>query len=139
MRELTEQEVNEQHGGILPADAILRRSCPIRSPPTKKPAGRQTTRFEFLNSFTDVTLASLTGAKVKVWLILFRDIKAATGTARTGQADIARRAGITVRGVQKIIADLECRGLIKIVRRGRLHSGPTVYQVFPIVEPRQHS
>jgi hypothetical protein len=46
-----------------------------------------------LNAFTDFALADLTGAEAKVWLILFRDTKAATGTARTGQTDIARRPG----------------------------------------------
>ena len=29
-------------------------------------------------------MADLTGAETKVWLILFRDTEAATGTARTG-------------------------------------------------------
>ena len=51
-----------------------------------------------LNAFADFALADLTGAEAKVWLILFRDTKAATGTARTGQADIARRAGLSSRG-----------------------------------------
>ena len=52
-------------------------------------------RFATLNAFVDFALSELTGAETKVWLILFRDSKAATGTARTGQTDIARRAGLS--------------------------------------------
>jgi hypothetical protein len=44
-----------------------------------------------MNAFVDFSMAGLTGAEVKVWLILYRDTKA-TGLARTGQTDLARRA-----------------------------------------------
>jgi DNA-binding MarR family transcriptional regulator len=75
-------------------------------------------------------MAELTGAETKVWILLFRDTKAEAGLARTGQADLARRAGLSVRGVQKTIAKLVRRGLLRIIRRGRLNAGPTVYRVF---------
>jgi hypothetical protein len=88
-------------------------------------------RFAVLNSFVDFALAGLTGAEVKVWVILFRDTKAATGTARTGQADIARRAGLSVRGARKAIAGLERKGLLIVRYRGRLNGGPSVYRVSP--------
>ena len=65
---------------------------------------------------------------MKTWLILFRDTKA-DGTARTGQRDIARRAGLSVRVVQKAVAQLEATALIEVVRHGRLNGGPTVYRV----------
>lgn len=84
-----------------------------------------------LNAFADVALADLTGAEVKVWLILFRDTKAATGTARTGQADLARRAGIDVRTVRRAQDTLEAKGLLTVVRRGKLNAGPSVYRVHP--------
>jgi hypothetical protein len=74
----------------------------------------------------------LTGGSVKVWLILFRDAKAATGTARTGQADIARRAGMSRRGVQVALDKLTANGLVTLVRRGRLNAGPSAYRVHPI-------
>ncbi len=83
-----------------------------------------------LNTFTDFTLSGLTGAEVKVWLILFHDTKK-TGTARTGQADIARRAGVTVRGVQKVLDKLTAKGLVTVVRRGRLNCGPSIYRAHP--------
>ena len=133
MRQLTPQQLAEECGGILPPDAVL---LPAARPP-KPPAAKMSTRrggdrFGTLNTFADLALARLNGGDVKVWLILFRDTKAATGTARTGQADIARRAGLTVRGVQKIIARLEGQGLLRVVRRGRLNVGPSTYRVSPI-------
>jgi hypothetical protein len=91
-------------------------------------------RFGVLNGFADYSLAGLTGSDVKTWLILFRDTKA-DGTARTGQRDIARRAGLKVRVIQKAVARLEAKGLLEVVRRGRLNSGVTVYRVHPRGSP----
>lgn len=134
MRRLTLREVNEQHGGILPPDATLRPDEePGRPAPTAKPQRRsgRGERFAVLNAFADCALADLTGAETKVWLILFRDMKAATGTARTGQADLARRAGLKPRTVRRALAALEAKGMVHVVRRGRLNAGPSVYRVFP--------
>ncbi len=134
MRRLTLKEVNEQHGGKLPPDATLRPDEePARPAPAAKPKRRsgRGQRFAVLNAFTDFSLADLTGAETKVWLILFRDAKAATGTARTGQADIARRAGLSRRGVQVALDKLTAKGLVVIVRRGRLNAGPSAYRVHP--------
>ena len=136
MRRLTLKEVNEQHGGMLPPDAVFRPDddeAPARpAPPAKpnRPSGRGE-RFAALNAFADYALADLTGSEAKVWLILFRDAKAATGTARTGQADIARRAGLSRRGVQIALDKLTAKGLVRVVRRGRLRAGPSVYRVHP--------
>lgn len=132
MRKLTLKEVNDQHGGILPADAVFRPDAdeePARPAATMKP-GRSTRsdRFAVLNAFADCALAGLTGAEVKVWLVLFRDTKT-TGVARTGQADIGRRAGLSVRGVRKALRGLERKELLTVRRRGRLNVGPSVYGV----------
>jgi hypothetical protein len=127
--------VNEQHGGILPPDAVLRPddeedSAP--SAPAVKPKRRsRSERFVLLNAFVDFGLAGLTGAETKVWLILFRDTKTATGTARTGQTDIARRASLSRRGVQLALNKLTEKGLVTLVRRGRLNAGPSTYRVHP--------
>lgn len=134
MRRLTLREVNEQHGGILPPDATLRPDDePARPAPTAKPKRRsgRGERFAILNAFADFALADLTGAEVKVWLILFRDAKAATGTARTGQADIARRAGIDARSVRRALESLLAKGMVRVVQRGRLNTGPSTYIVHP--------
>jgi len=140
MRRLTMTEVNEQHGGVLPPDAVLRAdheepppANPVKTSkattPGKVKAGRGE-RFAVLNAFTDFALADLTGAEAKVWLILFRDTQR-TGTARTGQTDIARRAGIDERTVRRVLVKLEEKGMIRIVRRGKLNVGPSVYRVYP--------
>ena len=132
LRRLTLTQVNEQHGGILPPDATFRPDEDIEPARTVKPKrGTRSQRFAVLNAFADFALAGLTGSEAKVWLILFRDTKAATGTARTGQADIARRAGLSPRGVRKALDKLQAKGLVKLVRRGRLNKGPSVYRVHP--------
>jgi hypothetical protein len=124
------REVNEQHGGRLPPDAVFRPDDEPAGPAPPAPAKRRTgsERFAVLNAFTDVALADLTGAEAKVWLILFRDTKG-TGTARTGQADIAERAGLSRRGVQVALVKLRAKGLVDVVRRGRLNAGPSVCRV----------
>jgi biotin operon repressor len=123
--------VNEDHGGERPPDAVLRPDEePVRTPSRSAPrrSGRRGERFAILNAFADVSLAMLTGAEVKVWLILFRDTKAATGTARTGQVDIARRAGLSSRAVKGAVRSLKAKGLLTVVRRGRLNAGPSTYR-----------
>lgn len=133
MRRLTLREVNEDHNGRLPPDATFRPddepARPSPSPSLPKRLARSE-RFAGLNAFTDFALAGLTGAETKVWLILFRDTKA-TGTARTGQTDIARRAGINARSARRALISLQAKGMVHVVRRGRLNSGPSVYRVHP--------
>lgn len=135
MRRLTMNEVKEQHGGILPPDATFRpdedEASPRTAPPSKpKRRAARSERFATLNAFTDFDLAALTGSETKVWLILFRDTKG-TGTARTGQADIGRRAGIDARTVRRALTSLEAKGMVHVVHRGRLNAGPSVYRVHP--------
>lgn len=134
VRRLTLKEVEEQYGGVLPPDAVFRPEHDDPPPPKKAKGGppRRAERFAVLNAFADLSLAGLTGAEVKVWLILYRDTKAVTGTARTGQTDIARRAGLKPRTVRYALASLEEKGLVRVVRRGRLNGGPSVYRVLPI-------
>ena len=113
----------------------MRRSAPTtnRPAPAAKPKRRtRSERFAALNAFVDFGIADadLTGAEVKVWLILFRDTKG-TGTARAGQTDIARRAGLSRRGVQVALDKLNAKGMVRVVRRGRLNAGPSTYRVYP--------
>ena len=133
MTRLTLAEVNERHGGVLPADAVLRPDHEEPPPPKKARGGapRRGERFAVLNTFVDFGIADaeLTPAEAVVWLILFRDTKK-TGTARTGQADIARRAGLDVRTVRRAVASLTAKGMLQTVRRGKLNGGPSVYRVF---------
>lgn len=138
MRELTLKEVNEQHGGKLPPDAVFRPdddeqpapSVRAPAPPAKPKRRTRSERFAALNAFVDMGMADLTGAETKVWLILYRDTKG-TGTARTGQTDIARRAGLKPRMVRYALAKLEAKGMVRVLNRGRLNVGPSVYRVQP--------
>jgi DNA-binding transcriptional ArsR family regulator len=86
-------------------------------------------RFRDFNDFVDCSLATLTPSAVAAWLVIFRDVKADTGLARVGQADIARRAGVTDRTVRTALRELVDAGLLKVVRQGRLGAGPSVYKV----------
>ena len=128
MRRLTMKEVNERHNGVLPPDATLRPDAePVRPPPTRRKATGH--RFALLNAVTDFDLAGFTGAEAKVWLVLFRDTKAKTDTARTGQEDIARRAGLSARSVRSALVGLQAKRLVRVVRRGRLNAGPSQYRL----------
>jgi hypothetical protein len=103
-----------------------------RTAPSK---GRTGERFGLLNAFIDFTMADLKPSERAVWLVLFRDTKR-DGTARTSERDIARRAGVSDRMVRYALKALERRGLVRIVRRGRLQTGPSSYRVFGLAEPR---
>ena len=106
-------------------------SHPRRGKAKGKPGGR----FAVLNAFVDGTMATLKPSERAVWLVLFRDTKR-DGTARTSERDIARRAGCCVRMVRYGLAALARRGLLRIVRRGRLQTGPSSYRVFGLAEQR---
>ncbi len=102
---------------------------PASAPPAGRPRRGSPTggRFELLNGFIDFDMGALTRGEVVVWMVLYRDAR--DGSSRTGQADVARRAGMSVRGVQKVIHKLEAKGLVAVVRRGGLGRGPSTYRV----------
>jgi CRP-like cAMP-binding protein len=102
------------------------------APPSKPKRRARSERFATLNTFLDfgISAAKLKPAEALVWFMLYRDVKA-DGTARTGQCDIARRAGLDVRTVRRAIAALQAKGFVAVVRRGRLNAGPSVYRVHP--------
>lgn len=89
---------------------------------------RHADRFATLNTFADFTQRELSRAEITVWLTLYRDTKA-DGTARTSQADLARRAGVNVRTAKRAVLTLCRRGLLTVVFRGNLRRGPSVYRV----------
>jgi hypothetical protein len=75
----------------------------------------------------------LGGTAVKVWLIIFRDTKP-NGLAKVSDADMARRAGVSVRTVWSARQQLQSKGLLQVVRKGRLGAGASVYRVRPLVD-----
>ena len=87
-------------------------------------------RFGVLNSFVDCSIAGLSKAEIATWLILYRDTR--NGTARTAQSDIAKRAGLDVRTIRRAIRKLEAAGLLVVVFKGSLNSGPSRYRILPI-------
>ena len=122
--------------GLLPGCAVL---PPMPGGPAPSPlpqrgnrskAKRTARRFATLNAFLDATLRHLTRAEAAVWLLLFRDTKP-DGLARTGQADLAKRAGCNVGTVKRALAKLADRGLLTVVRRGRIGAGPSIYRLRP--------
>lgn len=103
-----------------------------------KPSRAASGRFAEINGFVDCTLATLTPSAVAVWLILWRDTKP-NGLSRTGQADLARRAGVTERAVRNALAELGAAKLLKVVRRGRAGAGPSTYRVRGVNPDRTES
>lgn len=114
---------------MVPTEGQERAKREAASPKASKTTSRKD-RFAVLNAFTDFTMSELTGAEVRVWVMLFRDTKT-TGTARTGQTDLARRAGLSVRMVKYALASLRAKGLLSVVHCGRLNVGPSTYRVHP--------
>ena len=110
-----------------------RRTTAVQPKVKQKSNNRKTgNRFAILNAFVDATAAKLSRSEVLVWLVLYRDTR--NGIAKTSQADIARRAGITDRTVRRAIDKLERRGLLVLIHRGGLNSGPSKYRVSPSLE-----
>ncbi len=94
-----------------------------------KTTGRKTgDRFAVLNAFVDFTLGGLTRNEIAAWLVLYRDTKP-DGTARTSQADMARRAGTSDRTIRRALDGLKHRGLLKVTYRGGIGRGASVYRV----------
>ena len=83
-----------------------------------------------LNRFVDTTLAGVSGAEVKVWLVLYRDTM--DGQAKVAHADIARRCGIHPSTVKRALRRLKARGLVEVVYQGGLNRGPSVYRVYGV-------
>ena len=101
-----------------------------------KPKGRGTAgqRFKVLNAFADFTIAGLDRAEIVVWLLLWRDTKP-DGLARTSQADLARRGGISDRTVRRAITHLRRAGLLRVAHQGGFRRGASVYRVLPLQAP----
>jgi len=118
---------------------------PTGTPPTdqghrgrakRKPARRKTAgRFAVLNAFVDFTLAELNRNEIAAWLVLYRDTKP-DGTARTSQADLARRAGTSDRTIRRALDGLKGRGLLKVTYRGGIGRGASAYRVRPLPPDR---
>ncbi|TWU59068.1 hypothetical protein Poly51_18540 [Rubripirellula tenax] len=90
-------------------------------------------RFTILNTFVDVSLRTLSSSEAAVWFVLYRDTR--DGMARSGQLDIANRAGVSDRTVRRVLKRLDERGLVEVVSRGGLSQGASVYRVYAMSKP----
>jgi len=115
---------------VLPAMKTETRGC--KGVPNPK-ARKTTDRFKMLNTFVDCSMAYLGRSEIAVWLVLYRDSR--DNVARTGQTDIARRSGISDRTVCRALKKLESKGLVEVIWRGRLGTGPSRYRVSPMLKP----
>jgi hypothetical protein len=89
---------------------------------------RHAGRFAMLNGFVDGVMGTLPRAAVCVWFTLYRDTKA-DGLARTGVADLAKRAECDRSTVIRAVRLLVDRGRLEVVRRGGIGRGPSTYRV----------
>jgi predicted DNA-binding transcriptional regulator len=98
----------------------------------KGKAGRRKAgdRFAVLNAFVDFTAGGLSRNEILVWLALYRDTR--NGTARTSQADLARRAGVSDRTVRNALGRLAKKGLVRTVYRGGIGRGASAYRVYAV-------
>jgi hypothetical protein len=130
----TPSNVEDFNGGPLPTLPSRTPASDLARDTTKGPTA---TRFRTLNDFVDCSLADLDNASdIKVWVILFRDAKP-DGTARTSQADIARRAGMTDRTVRNAIDRLTDCGLLAVESQGGFPKRTSTYRVVPVAPMRQ--
>ena len=88
-------------------------------------------RFLQLNAFVDETLRGVGGTAAKVWFILWRDTKP-DGLVIVSQANLAIRAGVSIRTVHSALKTLISKGLLIVVRKGRIGSGASTYRVRPV-------
>lgn len=130
---------------ILPGCSVLPPMTPPngphRPPPdaliskVNRPKRKAGDRFACLNSFVDFGMVALRPTEQSVWFVLWRDTKP-DGTACTSQIGIARRVGLSARTVRRAIDRLWRLGFLRIVRRGGVRQGPSVYIVVPLPAPR---
>jgi DNA-binding phage protein len=131
----------EQAAANLAAHRAGRKSVPTAAPASpahgthaRRSRSAKSDRWATYNQFVDSTLRDIGEAESKVWLILFRDVR--NGLARTGMSDIARRAGLSRRGVVKAIAGLKRRRLVEVITRGSVNGSPNSYRVHAVA-PRE--
>jgi hypothetical protein len=115
---------------ILASRATAPREKAGAAPPAHRavrPSGPARTRWALLNGIVDGKLRELGDAETRVWLVLYRDER--DGLARTGMTDIARRAGLSRRGVVKAVKGLKARGIIEVTARGTIAGMPNTYRL----------
>jgi hypothetical protein len=120
--------VTDQDGHTFKAEIIDQAETMAKKRAAKKSTSpAKSDRWAMLNTMVDMAIRDLTAAEIKVWLVLFRDVR--NGLARTSMADIARRAGLEPRSAKRAMRSLEARRLVKIVAHGTIDGKPNTYQL----------
>ena len=88
----------------------------------------QIDRWATLNAFVDGTMSQCTAAEVRVWLVLYREVKPG-GLARIGMGQISRVAGIERRSVVRALEVLKRRKFVEVVTRGTINGMPNAYRL----------
>jgi len=120
---------------MTPPDLAARARQRIASRPEADPqtrpriasTGKGGDRWSMLNTFVDAVMRGAGDAELRVWLVLYRDARGSL--AQAGMTDIARRAGLSRRGVVKAINALKARGLLEVTVRGTINGRPNTYRL----------
>lgn len=103
--------------------STAKESLNVVSSPNKK----GTERFAVLNKFVDTNMTDLTGADIKTWICLFRDVR--NGVAETSVCYISKRAGLSERIIKKSLKKLKDKGFVEVIRRGAPGIGSSRYRI----------
>ena len=93
-----------------------------------KPKRRHGDRFAVLNAFADYSARLINTTAQACWWIVYRETKP-DGLARVTHQRIADCVGVKRVTVTRAMQRLERAGLLTVVRRGGLRSGPSTYRV----------
>ena len=112
-----------------PHPTELRARAAMSGTSTKRKNPQAAGRFRELNSFIDLTMASLTRAEITTWLAMFRYVDAKKQTVTISIETISRGSGTSVRHVHRAIGSLLAKGLVKRLKVGGLNDGASVYRL----------
>ena len=93
-------------------------------------------RFQELNAFVDVTMATLTRVEVTTWLTMYRYVDSKKNTVSLSVRTVSERAGANIRHIHKAIKSLSEKGLLERVKMGGINTGASVYRVHATVTPQ---
>ena len=119
-----------------------RRSKPTSTRVVRDKQANYDGRLKDLNILISETMRALRPAELRVWLAIFNC--AFNGRAQIGYSRIQRLTGLSRKSVGEAIKDLESKGLIEVVFRGRFRRSsktdeagggncgePSIYRIYP--------
>ncbi len=96
---------------------------------TGKPAKLEATKrkIQGWNCFVDLVVGGLQPVPALVWAVLYRH--ATDGVVIRSNALLARDLDVSDKTIRRAIAKLRQEGLLKVVRQGGMHVGPSTYRL----------